>query len=142
MTIGVTGATGQLGRLIVSKLKEKKGNSDIVALARSTAKAPNLAVTIRQADYNKSETLDLALRGIDTLLLISTSEVGRRADQHRNVINAAKKNEVSCIVYTSLLHADTSAIKILADEHLATEAELKASGIPWTILRNGWYTEN
>jgi NAD(P)H dehydrogenase (quinone) len=85
--------------------------------------------------------LDKALQGIDTLLLISSSEVGKRATQHQNVINAAKKAGVRRIVYTSLLHADTTSIS-LATEHLATEAALQESGISYTILRNGWYTEN
>jgi NAD(P)H dehydrogenase (quinone) len=101
----------------------------------------NLGVSVRDADYSKPETLDRALAGIDTLLLISSSEVGqRRAAQHHNVIEAAKRTGVKRIVYTSLLHADTSPLN-LADEHRATEAELRVSGIPFTILRNGWYTE-
>ncbi|NTW03160.1 MAG: NAD(P)H-binding protein, partial [Oscillochloris sp.] len=77
----------------------------------------------------------------DTLLLISSNEVGQRAVQHHNVIEAATKAGVKRIVYTSLLHADTSLLS-LAEEHHATEVALKASGIPFTILRNGWYTEN
>ena len=139
--IAITGATGQLGRLVVNKLKAKVPAADIVALVRTPAKAADLGVTVREADYNKPETLDQALAGIDTLLLISSSEVGQRAAQHHNVIEAAKKAGVKRIVYTSLLHADTSPLG-LAEEHRATEAELKASGMPFTILRNGWYTEN
>jgi NAD(P)H dehydrogenase (quinone) len=141
MIIAITGATGQLGRLVVDKLKGKVPGSDIVALVRSPAKAADLGVEAREADYSKPETLDRALAGVDTLLLISSSEVGQRTAQHRNVIDAAKKAGVTRIVYTSLLHADTSPLS-LADEHRATEADLKASGIPFTILRNGWYTEN
>lgn len=139
--IAITGATGQLGRLVVDKLKAKVPASDIVALARSTAKAADLGVASREADYDSPETLERALDGVDTLLLISSSEVGKRAAQHHNIIEAAKKAGVKSIVYTSLLHADTSPLD-LAEEHLATEAELKASGVPFTILRNGWYTEN
>ena len=139
--IGVTGATGQLGRLVVNGLKARVPASDIVALARTPAKAENLGVAVREADYGTPETLDRAFAGIDTLLLISSNEVGRRTTQHRNVIEAAKKAGVKWIVYTSLLHADRSPLS-LADEHLATEDALKASGIPATILRNGWYTEN
>ena len=139
--IAITGATGQLGRLVIGKLKDKVPASDIVALARSTAKAANLGAAAREADYDKPETLERALDGVDTLLLISSSEVGKRAAQHHNVIEAAKKAGVKKIVYTSLLHADTSPLD-LAEEHLATEEELKRSGIPYTILRNGWYTEN
>ena len=139
--IGVTGATGQLGRLVVSGLRRRVPASEIVALVRTPAKAEGLGVDVREADYSRPETLDRALAGIDTLLLISSNEIGKRAAQHRNVIEAAKKAGVKWIVYTSLLHADRSPLS-LAGEHLATEAELKASGIPATVLRNGWYTEN
>ena len=141
MKIGITGATGQLGRLVVNKLKEKVSADSIIALVRSISKAEDLGVLTREADYEKPETLESALKNIDTLLLISSSEVGKRATQHQNVIDAAKKNGVKWIVYTSLLHADKSTIS-LAGEHLETEAALKQSGIPFTILRNGWYTEN
>jgi len=141
MTIGITGATGQLGRLVVSQLKGKVPAGDIVALVRSPAKAGDLGISTRAADYAKAATLDTALKGIDTLLLISSSEVGQREAQHKAVIAAAKKAGVKRIVYTSILHADSSAID-LAAEHRATEAAIKASGIPYTFLRNGWYTEN
>jgi len=141
MTIGVTGATGQLGRLVIQKLKQKVPASDIVALVRNPAKASDLGVAVREADYDRPETLGPALKGIDTLMFISASEIGKRLAQHRNVIAAAKKAGVKRIVYTSLLHADKSPIN-LASEHLPTENEIKASGIPYTILRNGWYTEN
>lgn len=141
MAIAVTGATGQLGRIVIAGLKAKVPAADIVALARSPEKAAGLGVAARAADYARPETLKTALAGIDTLLLISSSEVGQRAVQHRNVIEAAGKAGVGRIVYTSLLHADTSPLS-LAGEHVETEAALKASGIPHTILRNGWYSEN
>ncbi len=141
MTIAITGASGQLGRLVIDKLKAKVPASEIIALARDPEKAADLNVAVRQADYAKPETLAPALAGVATLLLISSSEVGQRAVQHRNVIEAAKRAGVKRIVYTSLLRADTTPLG-LADEHRATEAALKASGIPYTILRNGWYTEN
>jgi len=141
MTIAISGATGQLGRLIVAKLKNKVAAADIVALVRTPAKAADLGVAARAADYAKPETLASALAGVDTLLLISSSEIGQRAVQHANVIAAAKSASVKRIVYTSLLHADTSPLS-LADEHRGTEADLKASDVPFTILRNGWYTEN
>lgn len=130
-----------MGRLVISKLKVKQPEAQIVALVRSKQKAADLGVEAREADYDQPETLDKALEGIDTLLLISGSEVGKRATQHKNVIAAAKKAGVKWIVYTSLLHADRSTLS-LAGEHLATEAALKESGIPYTLLRNGWYTEN
>ncbi len=139
----ITGATGHLGRLVVNKLKQKISPERIVALVRSAEKAADigLGVEIKEGDYNKPETLNQAMKGIDILLLISSSEVGKRAEQHKNVIDAAKQAGVKRIVYTSLLHADTSSLS-LAEEHVATEADLKASGIAYTILRNGWYTEN
>lgn len=141
MTIAITGATGHLGRLVIDTLKRKAVDANIIALARSPEKAADLGVAVREADYDRPETLDRALAGVDTLLLISSSEVGKRVAQHRNAIEAAKRAGVQRIVYTSLLHADTSTLS-LADEHSATETELKASGVAYTILRNGWYTEN
>ncbi|MBF8965236.1 SDR family oxidoreductase [Pontibacter sp. FD36] len=141
MKIGITGATGHLGRLVVAKMKDKAAADDLVALVRSPDKAADLGIEAREADYDKPDTLNRALEGIDTLLLISGSEVGKRATQHQRVIEAAKKNGVQRIVYTSLLHTDNTSVS-LAKEHLATEQALKASGIPHTLLRNGWYTEN
>ncbi len=141
MKIGITGATGQLGKLVVEKLKEKTHSENIVALVRSTQKAAGLGVEAREFDYVRPEKLAIALKGIDYLLLISGNEIGQRAIQHNNIISAAKEAGIQWIVYTSLLHADTSSIS-LAGEHLATELTLKAAEIPYTILRNGWYTEN
>ncbi|MDO5631808.1 MAG: SDR family oxidoreductase [Paracoccus sp. (in: a-proteobacteria)] len=137
MTIAVTAASGQLGQLVIADLRKR--GVDVIALARSPEKVTG--VPVRAADYARPETLGPALAGVDTLLLISSSEVGQRAVQHRNVINAAKAAGVGRIVYTSLLHADRSILD-LAKEHRETEADLRASGIPFTILRNGWYTEN
>jgi NAD(P)H dehydrogenase (quinone) len=141
MTIAVSGATGQLGRLVIGKLKQKVATDNIVGLVRNTEKARDLGVAVRVADYTQPATLEAALAGIDTLLLISGNEIGQRATQHANVINAAKKAGVKRIVYTSLLRADRSPLN-LAPEHVQTEADLKASGLQYTILRNGWYTEN
>ena len=139
--IAVTGATGQLGHLVISELRSRVPDSEIVALARTPAKAADLGIAVREADYDRPETLDSALKGVDTLLLISANVPGKRKTQHQNVIEAAKKSGVRRIVYTSLLHADTSPLS-LAEDHLTTERALKASGIPFTILRNGWYSEN
>lgn len=142
MKIGITGATGQLGRLVVNRLKEKTDQENIIALVRSPEKARDMEVEARPFDYNNhSDQLVESLKGVEKLLLISGSEVGQRAAQHRNVIDAAQAAGVKEIVYTSLLHADTSTLS-LAPEHLETEDLLKKSGIPHTILRNGWYTEN
>ena len=139
--IAVTGATGQLGRLVIAALKKQASPGEVIALARNPATAQGPGVPARAADYSQPATLDAALQGIDTLLLVSSSEIGHRTAQHRNVIEAARRAGVSRLVYTSLLHADRSPIS-LAAEHVETEAALKASGIAYTILRNGWYTEN
>jgi len=141
MKIGVTGATGQLGKLVVEQLKRKVGNNSIVALVRNPEKAEELGVESRLFDYNKPESLSEQLIGIDRLLLISANEIGKRAQQHKNVIEAAKNAGVKWLVYTSLLHADTTTLN-LAGEHIETEKMLMNSGIDYTILRNGWYTEN
>lgn len=141
MKIGITGATGHLGRLVVEKLKERVDPKIIVALVRTPEKVSDNAIEARRFNYDEPDNLSKSLEGIDHLLLISGSEVGKRRQQHENVIKAAKQAGVKWIVYTSLLHADKSTIS-LADEHRATEAALKASGIAHTILRNGWYTEN
>jgi Predicted nucleoside-diphosphate-sugar epimerases len=141
MKTGITGATGQLGRLVVEKLKQRVDAESLVALVRSPEKAADLGIEARKFDYTKPESLAGALHGIDHLLLISSNEVGKRKEQHENVINAAQVAGVKWIVYTSLLHAGTSSLN-LAPEHAATEELLKSSRIPYTILRNGWYTEN
>ena len=141
MKIGVTGATGQLGTLVIEELKKRIPHDEIVALVRSPEKATKLGVETRMFDYSKPEGLTEALKGIDRLLLISSNEIGQRAKQHDNVIDSAWKNGVKWIVYTSLLKADTSSLS-LAPEHVTTEKTLIESGIDYTILRNGWYTEN
>ncbi|WP_372775109.1 SDR family oxidoreductase [Mangrovibacterium sp.] len=141
MKIGITGATGQLGKLVVEQLKERKQAENIVALVRTPEKAKELGVEVRAFDYNNPEALPAQLAGIDKLLLISANELGQRSRQHKNVIQAAQNAGVKWIVYTSLLHADDTTLN-LAEEHLETEKVLKESGIDYTILRNGWYTEN
>ncbi len=141
MTVAITGATGHLGRLIIKQLQARGAGADLVGLVRSPEKAADLGVAVRAADYDRPETLGPALAGIDTLLFISASEIGKRVAQHHNIIDAATRAGVKRVIYTSLLHADRSTID-LAAEHRATEAELKATGLPLTILRNGWYTEN
>ena len=141
MKIGVTGATGQLGTLVIKELKKRIPTDEIVALVRSPEKASNLGVETRKFDYNNRDGLTESLKGIDRLLLISSNEIGQRAKQHLNVIEAAWENGVKWIVYTSLLHADKSSLS-LATEHHTTEQAIIDSGIDYTILRNGWYTEN
>jgi NAD(P)H dehydrogenase (quinone) len=142
--IAITGATGQLGQHVLHDLLKTVPASQIVAIVRNPAKAQALSqqgVIVRQAEYGDEAALTAALQGVDKLLLISSSEVGQRAIQHRNVINAAKAAGVKFIAYTSLLHADTSPLG-LAGEHIETEQMLADSGIPYALLRNGWYTEN
>lgn len=141
MKIGVTGATGQLGRLVIENLKKSVAAETIVALVRNTEKAAELGVSATEFDYNKPESLSTALKGIDKLLLISGNELGNRFPQHSAVVEAAKQAGVKQIYYTSILHADNSPLS-LAKEHYATEKEILASGLTYTILRNGWYTEN
>lgn len=141
MKIAVTGATGHLGTFVVEELKKRVSNENIVALVRTPGKASALEVEVRAFDYNQPETMTAALAGVDRLVLISSNEIGQRARQHFNVIEAAGKAGVEWIVYTSLLHADSTTLN-LAGEHMTTEEALKASGINYTILRNGWYTEN
>ena len=139
MTIAITGATGHLGRLALSALKSRAPQADVVALARDAQ--ADLGVPVRAFDYTKPETLAPALAGVKTLVLISSNDFNDRAGQHIAVINAAKAAGVTRIIYTSILKGDTSPM-ILAQDHIATEAALKASGLAVTLLRNGWYTEN
>lgn len=142
--IAITGATGQLGQHVIESLLKTVPASQIVAIVRNPAKAAALSqqgIIVRQADYTDEAAFTTALQGIGKLLLISSSEVGQRTPQHRNVINAAKAAHVKFIAYTSLLHANTSPLG-LADEHVATEKMLADSGIAYALLRNGWYTEN
>lgn len=142
--IAVTGATGQLGRLVLSSLLGRVPAASLVAAVRSPEKAADLAaegVAVRKADYSQPDRLRTAFDGVETLLLISSSEVGQRAPQHAAVIAAARQAGVRTVVYTSILHADRSPL-MLAEEHRATEAVLRASGLGWVLLRNGWYSEN
>lgn len=136
-TIAVTGATGQLGRLAVAALKAK--GAAPVALVRSPAKAADLGVEVRAFDYTKPDPA--ALKGVDVLVLVSSNDFNDRAGQHKAVIQAAKQAGVGRIIYTSILKGDRNPM-ILAQDHIATEAALAASGLPTTLLRNGWYTEN
>lgn len=140
----VTGATGQLGRLVIEQLLNRVPASQIIAAVRNPEKAADLAalgVQVRQADYSQAATLDSAFAGAEKVLLISSNEIGQRAVQHQAVIDAAKRANIQLLAYTSVLHADTSALG-LAEEHRQTESALQQSGVPFVLLRNGWYTEN
>lgn len=140
----VTGATGQLGHLVIAALLKKVPASGIVAAVRNVEKSRDIAalgVQVRYADYNQPSTWDDALKGAERVLLISSSEIGQRAIQHRAVIDGAKRARVKLLAYTSILHADTSPLG-LASEHRDTEAILHTSGVPHVLLRHSWYTEN
>jgi NAD(P)H dehydrogenase (quinone) len=142
--IVVTGATGKLGHLVIAALLKKMPASSIIAAVRNMEKARDilaLGVQVRYADYNMPSTWDDALRGADRVLLISSNEIGQRTIQHRSVIDAASRARVTLLAYTSILHADTSPL-LLAREHRETEATLRGSGVPFVLLRHGWYTEN
>ncbi|TDB69327.1 MULTISPECIES: SDR family oxidoreductase [unclassified Micromonospora] len=145
MSIVVTGATGHLGRLIVeSLLRRGVPAGQIVALGRDVARLTDLAdrgVVVRAADYTDPASLRAAFDGAEKLMFVSSSEVGQRLAQHRNVIAAAREAGVGLVAYTSITQAD-SAQMILAAEHRATEEELRASGLPVVLLRNSWYLEN
>ena len=141
----VTGSTGHLGSLVIARMRELGiAPHDIVAVARTTAKATALTRTglqVRYGDYSKPETLPGALDGVERLLLISGSEVGNRLAEHTNVVNAALAAGVGHLVYTSVLRADSTQLAI-APEHKATEQVIGQSSVPFTFLRNSFYTEN
>lgn len=144
MTIGVTGATGQLGRLVIEALLRDQAPEHVVAVVRDPAKVAGLAergVTVRVAPYESPEALRSAFEGVDRLLFVSGSEAGRRIPQHRAVVEAARAAGVGHVVYTSAPHASSTDLA-LAPEHKATEELIKESGLPYTFLRNNWYTEN
>ena len=145
MSILVTGATGHLGHLIVDALlREGTPASEIVATGRSLEKLAGFAdqgVTVARLDYTDSASIAEAVTGVNTVVLVSSSEVGQRATQHAAAIDAARLAGIGHVVYTSAPKADTTTL-VLAPEHKITEELIRASGIPFTILRNGWYTEN
>ncbi|MDR2513240.1 MAG: SDR family oxidoreductase [Puniceicoccales bacterium] len=144
MKIAITGSTGQLGRLVIEQLLKSVPAEQIVAIARTPEKAHELSkhnISVRKANYADTSTLKNAFSGIDRLLLIASNELGRRVAQHANVINAAVRQGVQMLAFTSLVHANRSTAS-LAIEYAQTEADIKASGLPHVILRNGWYTEN
>ncbi|MYR37445.1 NmrA family NAD(P)-binding protein [Streptomyces sp. SID4944] len=144
MSIVVTGATGELGRLVIDELLATVPAGEIAAVVRDKEKAAPLAargVELRIADYNRPETLAGAFRSGDRVLLISGSEVGKRVAQHTAVVEAAEAAGVAQLAYTGIL-GGPDADFALADEHKATERLILDSGLPYTFLRNGWYTEN
>lgn len=145
MTILVTAASGHLGSLVVESLLTRGADpATIVASARDTAKLADFAargIRTVELDYARPETIAPALEGVDTVLLVSGTDVGSRAAQHQNVIDAAKAAGVTKLVYTSATRATTADFAV-APEHKATEEAIAAAGIPAVIVRNNWYTEN
>jgi NAD(P)H dehydrogenase (quinone) len=145
MSIVVTGASGHLGRLVVERLLDRGVDpAGIVATGRSTDKLGELAergVRTERLDFDDvPETVPWLAAG-DVLLLVSGSEVGKRVPQHQAVVDLAARSGVRRIAYTSAPAADDTTLA-LAPEHAATEGLIRASGLPFTFLRNGWYTEN
>lgn len=141
----VTGASGQLGAQVIDRLLKTEAPETIGALVRRPEAASALearGVAVRVASYDAAAALRAAFAGVERLLLVSSSEVGQRAPQHRNVIEAAKAAGVDFIAYTSLLRAKESPLGDLPAEHIETEDALAASGLHYAVLRNGWYTEN
>lgn len=145
----VTGAAGQLGRAVLHHLLEtsKVSPGDIVAASRDTSKLADLAakgVETRKADFTDEAGLVAAFAGIDRILIISTDDLatpGGRLRQHKTAVAAASKAGVKHILYTSMPNPDRSLVSF-APDHLGTEEAVKATGIPYTILRNAWYDDN
>jgi NAD(P)H dehydrogenase (quinone) len=145
MSLVITGATGHLGRLVVERLLETGvPGGEIVAAGRATGKLKDLAdrgVQVRAIDYDDPASLPAAFDGASAVLLVSGSEPGKRLSQHTNAIEAVRQAGVGLLAYTSIVNADTTTMR-LAEEHQATEALVRASGIPFVLLRNSWYFEN
>ncbi|MGO1949531.1 MAG: SDR family oxidoreductase [Mycobacteriaceae bacterium] len=145
MTIAVTGASGQLGRLAIDELLSRTPADNIVALVRDPAKVADIAdrgVTVRTFDYDQPDALAGALEGVDRLLFISGNAIGQRIPQHKAVIDAAVEAGVDFVAYTSFLHTDQASIIAVAPEHNETERLLAEAPVKVGLLRNGWYTEN
>lgn len=144
MKIAITGATGQLGQLVIKELQRLKTQHQIIALVRNIDKAKTIfdsSIELREFDYDQPQQLSNSLIGVDKILLISANEIGRRTPQHKAVIDAAIEAKVPHILYTSLLNADNSPLS-LAQEHRETESLIRESKLNYTFLRNNWYSEN
>lgn len=145
MTLAVTGASGQLGRIVIDELLNRTTPDRIVALVRDGSRVSDLAergVQVRTFDYDRPDSLPGALEGVERLLLISGNAVGQRVPQHQAVIDAATAAGVQFFAYTSVLHADTAKLLPVVPEHVETEELLAGVPFPVALLRNGWYSEN
>ncbi|RWO46758.1 MAG: SDR family oxidoreductase [Mesorhizobium sp.] len=150
-TLLVTGASGQLGRGVINHLLDtfKVPAGRIIAATRNPDNLAELAargVITRAADFDDTLSLEAAFKGADRVLIISTGEIdllhGKRLRQHQNAVAAAKKAGVSHLLYTSMPNPEPVSPVLFANDHYGTEQAIKASGIPYTIFRNGWYQEN
>lgn len=143
MKIAVTSASGKLGASIVKNLINLIGKDHIIGIARTPERAKYLGVEIRKGDYNNKEQFNVALKGVDTVLLVSGMDApDKRIIQHRNVIEAAKSNGVKKIVYTSIVGAEEgNAFSPIVQTNRQTERDIQNSGLEWVIGRNGIYIE-
>lgn len=143
MKIAVTSASGKLGTAIIEQLINKIGKENIVGIARTPNKAAHLGIEVRQGDYNNREDFNTALKNIDVVLLISGMDAPqKRIQQHRNIIEAAKANNVEKIVYTSIIGAEKgTAFSPIVQSNRQTEQDIQNSGLQWAIGRNGIYIE-
>jgi NAD(P)H dehydrogenase (quinone) len=142
MTVAVTAAGGNLGRLVVEALLA--AGERPVAIVRDPDKVADLAARgaqVRQASYDDPVALDAALAGVDRVLLISGTEFGKRVAQHTNVLRAAERAGVELLAYTSIPRADSNPM-LLAAEHRGTEEVLASAAVSTVLLRNSWYWEN
>ncbi len=143
MKIGVTAANGQLGSSVVNKLKKQIGEKSVIGIVRSPEKASHLGIEVRKGDYNNPDDFDTALKGIDRILLISgMDDPKKRIQQHKNVIEAAKRTGVKKIVYTSIVgDEENNSFSPIVQSNRLTEEIVKKSGLDWSIGRNGIYIE-
>lgn len=143
MKIAITSASGQLGSAIAKQLIKEIGKDKVIAIARTPKKAEHLGVEVRKGDYNSREQFDEALKGVDTVLLVSgMDKPQKRIQQHRNVIEAAKANGVQKIVYTSIVGSEEeTAFNPIVKSNRQTEADVRESGLQWVIGRNSIYIE-
>ncbi|WP_044199879.1 SDR family oxidoreductase [Dyadobacter tibetensis] len=143
MKIAVTSASGHLGAAIVKALIEEIGTEHVVAIARTPEKAMGLGVEVRKGDYNNPADFEHALKDVDKLLLVSGMDAPeKRIQQHRNVIEAARSNGVSKLVYTSIIgDEEGNAFSPVVRSNRRTEEDIRSSGLEWAIGRNGIYIE-